>query len=174
MLSAELIEGLSRNGRVKKYINKTCRDNHIHYTSLCLIVMHLTCSLSTLDLCVENITVFCTPQKANVGMYSGCDYLYKSTFWCCHPYFILQFYSIVFVLVSVLFLLLSVYGLLSIFRKMGGAEDHIRTKFVAMPFVTMPMWWSRLTKKAALGGRSSDETLPFRENTMQVLSFNDS
>ena len=42
-------------------------------------------------------------QKASVGMYSECDYPYKScscTFWPCHPYFILQFYSIV---VSVLF-----------------------------------------------------------------------
>ena len=35
-------------------------------------------------------------------MYSGCDYLlslYKSclyTFWHCHPYFILKFYSIIF------------------------------------------------------------------------------
>ena len=32
-------------------------------------------------------------------MYSGCDYPYKScfcTFWPCHPYFILQFYSIAF------------------------------------------------------------------------------
>jgi hypothetical protein len=38
-------------------------------------------------------------RKASVGMYSGCDYPHKScfnTFWPCHPYFILQFYSIVF------------------------------------------------------------------------------
>jgi hypothetical protein len=38
-------------------------------------------------------------QKASVGMYSGCDYPHKSclyTFWPYHPYFILQFYSIVF------------------------------------------------------------------------------
>ena len=38
-------------------------------------------------------------------MYSGCDYLYKSclyTFWPCHPYFILQFYSVVFILVRIL------------------------------------------------------------------------
>ena len=36
-------------------------------------------------------------------MYSGCDYLLSlkslCTFWHCHPYFILQFYSIVFVLI---------------------------------------------------------------------------
>ena len=41
-------------------------------------------------------------QKANVGMYSGISYPYKSsclyTFWHCHPYFIL-------ILVSALFLL---------------------------------------------------------------------
>ena len=39
-------------------------------------------------------------------MYGGCDYPYKSclcTFWPCRPYFILQFYSIVFILVSVPF-----------------------------------------------------------------------
>ena len=65
--------------------------------------------LSKLDsLHVGDITgYFCTPQKASIGMYSECDYLYKScmyTFWPCHPYFILQFYSIVFVLVSVCFL----------------------------------------------------------------------
>ena len=38
-------------------------------------------------------------QKASVGMYSGCNYPHKSclcTFWPCHPYFMLQFYSIVF------------------------------------------------------------------------------
>jgi hypothetical protein len=38
-------------------------------------------------------------QKASVGMYSGRDYPQKSclcTFWPYHPYFILQFYSIVF------------------------------------------------------------------------------
>ena len=32
-------------------------------------------------------------KKASVGMYSGCDYPYKSclcTFWPCHPYFILK------------------------------------------------------------------------------------
>ena len=38
-------------------------------------------------------------EKKSVGMYSRCDYPYKSclcTFWPCHPYFILQFYSIAF------------------------------------------------------------------------------
>ncbi len=38
-------------------------------------------------------------QKASVGMYGGCNYPHKSclcTFWPCHPYFFLQFYSIVF------------------------------------------------------------------------------
>ena len=36
-------------------------------------------------------------QKASVGMYTECDYPYKSclcTFWPCYPYFILQFYSV--------------------------------------------------------------------------------
>ena len=90
------------------------RDNCIYYTSLRLlfsIIMHLSCLLSALDLHVGDTTgCFCTPQKASVVMYSGCNYPYKSclcTFWPCHPYFILQFYSIVFILVSVLFLLLS-------------------------------------------------------------------
>ena len=51
-------------------------------------------------------------QKASVGMYSGCDYLLSLiillyAFWHCHPYFILQFYSIVFTLVSVLFYCMS-------------------------------------------------------------------
>ena len=67
----------------------------------------LTYSLSALDLHVGDITsCFCTPQKPSVGMYSGRDYPYNfclCTFWLCHPYFILQFYSIVFILVSVLF-----------------------------------------------------------------------
>ena len=27
------IEGRSRDGRAKKYTNKICRDNHVHYTS---------------------------------------------------------------------------------------------------------------------------------------------
>ena len=34
-------------------------------------------------------------QRINVGMYTGCDYSYKSylyTFWPCYSYFILQFY----------------------------------------------------------------------------------
>ena len=51
--------------------NKICRDNHIHYTSLRLlfsVIMHLlmlVCSLSVLDLHVEDIIgYFCTPQKA--------------------------------------------------------------------------------------------------------------
>ena len=59
--------------------------------------------ITHLDLHVGDITgCFCTPQKASVGMYSGCDYSYNSclcTFWPCHPYFIFQFYSIVFILV---------------------------------------------------------------------------
>ena len=43
------IEGWSRDGRVIKYTNKICRDNHIHYTSLLslllfLIIMHLLMS----------------------------------------------------------------------------------------------------------------------------------
>ena len=45
-------------------------------------------------------------QKASVGMYSECDYPYKSylcTFWPCHPYLILQFHLIVFILVPILF-----------------------------------------------------------------------
>ena len=42
---------------------------------------------------------FCIPQKASVGMYSSCDISCLCTFWSCHPYFILQFYSIVFILV---------------------------------------------------------------------------
>ena len=50
-------------------------------------------------------------QKASIGMYSGCDYPHKSclcTFWPYHPYFILQFHSIVFfILVAVPFLLPS-------------------------------------------------------------------
>ena len=60
------IEGWSRDGIVKMYTNKICRDNHIYYTSLHLlfsIIMHLfmsTCScypsVSVLDLHVgENI-----------------------------------------------------------------------------------------------------------------------
>ena len=34
-------------------------------------------------------------QNASIGMYSGCDYPYKSclcTFWPCYPHFILQFH----------------------------------------------------------------------------------
>ena len=31
------IDGWSRDGRAKKYTNKICGDNHIHYTSLCLL-----------------------------------------------------------------------------------------------------------------------------------------
>ena len=37
--------------------------------------------ISALDLHVGDITgCLCTPQKARVGMYSGCDYPYKSLF----------------------------------------------------------------------------------------------
>ena len=32
------IEGWSRDGRIKKYTNKIYRDNHIHYTSLRLLL----------------------------------------------------------------------------------------------------------------------------------------
>ena len=39
------IEGLSRDGRAKKYTNKICGDNHIHYTSLRLLfLLHLLIS----------------------------------------------------------------------------------------------------------------------------------
>ena len=44
-------------------------------------LLMLICSLSTLDLHVGDITgCLCTPQKANIGMYNGCDYPYKSHF----------------------------------------------------------------------------------------------
>ena len=110
-------------------------DNHIHYTSLhlCfLIIMRLlmsTCScypsVNVLDLhacrrkhplwirivSFDSVALLLHPmhidtQKVSIGMYSECDYPYKSclcTFWPCHSYFILQFYSIVFILVSILF-----------------------------------------------------------------------
>ena len=119
------IIGWSRDGRVKKYINKTCRDNHIHYTSLCLLAFLDHHALIDVDLFVlsfsecswlamhekhplwliDSVTLRSHPmhidtQKASVGirgMHSEWDYPYEScTFWPCHPYFILQFYLIVF------------------------------------------------------------------------------
>ena len=66
----------------------------------------LACGRNSCSPCqsVFNIYDSHATQKASVGMYSGCDYkscLY--TFWHCHPYFILKFYSVIFLLVSALF-----------------------------------------------------------------------
>ena len=76
--SMNKIKGWSRDGRAKKYTNKICRDNRIHYTSPCLffsIIMHLlmsTCLLSTLDLHVGDINgCFCTPQKASRSIFQS-------------------------------------------------------------------------------------------------------
>ena len=33
------IEGWSRDGRAKKYTNKICRDNHVHYTFVRLLFL---------------------------------------------------------------------------------------------------------------------------------------
>ena len=61
-------------------------------------LLMLICSLSTLDLHVGDIAgCFYTPPKASIGMYSGYDYPYNSslyTFWPCHNYFTLQFFSL--------------------------------------------------------------------------------
>ena len=110
-------------------VHKICRGNHIHYTSLRLlfsIIIHLsmsTCSCypsSVLDLhWGENVSdglrqsvliqshyywLLLHPMHiaTRKAMYSGCDYPYKSCVFC-HPYFILKFCSIIFILVSVLF-----------------------------------------------------------------------
>ena len=74
-------------------------------------LLMLTCSLSTLDLHVGDITGVLHPSKSKFRMYSGCDYPYKScscTFWACHPYFIFQFYSTVLYLFLFFFITLSV------------------------------------------------------------------
>ena len=94
---------------------------HIHYTSLCLlfliiniiytllityvkccyILILIHCGMGSQHSCMCPICVCKATQKVSVGMHSGCDTLsYKSClctciFWHCHPYFILQFYSIV-------------------------------------------------------------------------------
>ena len=39
------IKRWSRDGRVKKYTNKICRDNQIHYTSLHLLLDHLVTNI---------------------------------------------------------------------------------------------------------------------------------
>ena len=44
--SIKEIKGWSRDGRAKKYTNKICRDNHIHYTSLHLLFSIITHLLS--------------------------------------------------------------------------------------------------------------------------------
>ena len=47
------IEGRSRDGRAKKYTNKICRDNHVHYTSLRLLfsIMATICLLTIIHWC---------------------------------------------------------------------------------------------------------------------------
>ena len=108
-----VIERWSRDGRVKKYTNKICRDNHIHYTSLRLLFLisyHAPACWWSIGAILNNLNLlilvgggkigldhcitawlvnFCANSKASVGMCSGCDYPYKScscTFWPCHPY----------------------------------------------------------------------------------------
>ena len=71
---------------------------------------------------------FCTAQKASVGMYSR---YCLCTFWSCHPYFILQFYSIVFILVpySLDQMLLSISR-----RPYGSTERNSRhSRIIATP-----------------------------------------
>ena len=69
-------------------------------------------------------------------MYSGCDYLLSlkscsCAFWYCHPYFILQFYSIVFILVYVLFYCMSA-------TKWEVPKFARARKVVATPLVNSP------------------------------------
>ena len=47
------IEGRSRDGRAKKYTNKICRDNHVHYTSQRLLfsIMATICLLTMIHWC---------------------------------------------------------------------------------------------------------------------------
>ena len=75
-------------------------------------------------------------QKASVGMYSECDYPYKScscTFWPSHPSFVLQFCSIIFIFVSLLsvsFMNAILHGLLiqlSMVHHWPSIEDEVCT-----------------------------------------------
>ena len=47
------------NGRVKKYINKICRDNHIHYTSLRLVFSIIMCLLMVTHWCYPYLNLLC-------------------------------------------------------------------------------------------------------------------
>ena len=101
---------------------------HIHYTSLRLLFSSTSDSIKCRYILIlihgntvfifhsckrvpHIICVYTATQKASVGMYSGCNMLSLRilfvNFWHCHPYLILQFYSIVFILVAVLFLVPS-------------------------------------------------------------------
>ena len=96
-------------------------------------------------------------QKASVGMYSGCDYPYKSclcTFWPCHPYFIFQFYSIVFILVCVIFFIaLSVvyqcpltWFVHSTLNGPSIGDGRCRSSRVRANFVATPLTFLCMTK----------------------------
>ena len=97
------------------------------YSRHAILGVFLTCMLEKFMFSLSVIfflllLIIYDPQKASVGMYSGCDYLLSlksclRTLWHCHPYFIFQFYSIVFILVSVLF-----YCMSATIYSMGGAE----------------------------------------------------
>ena len=101
----------------KKDTNKICRffTNLLMSTCSQLACGRYSCS----PVIVSFYSVIFTPhttRKASVGMYSGYDsYIIISInpvsllfVTSCHPYFILQFYSIVFILVPALFIALSV------------------------------------------------------------------
>ena len=167
----------NRDGRVKKYINKICRDNHIHYTSLRLlfsIIMHLTCSLSTLDLRVEDITVFAPLKKQVQGCIVDVIIPTNLVLYVLYdpaiPTLTFNFIQLSWFLYLFLFFFYCSqynYGLLSIFqcRKWEVLKIIWHAKFVATPLVNLRSYASRLTKKAALGGQNSNETLPFKEKT---------
>ena len=55
------------------------RMTFAHVCSEFATIAHNWLIISALDLRVGDIT-FCTPQRASVGTYSGCEYPYKSVY----------------------------------------------------------------------------------------------
>ena len=53
--------------------------------------------------------------------------------------------------------------------KMGGAQNSLPHPSFIILIIIMMMTMNRMTKKAALGGPSSDETFPLREKTKSYV-----
>ena len=77
IISIKKIEEVSRDGRIKKYMNKSCRDDNKQNAPYILFSSNRV------------------SMKEYVGMHFVCYHPYNScscTFWSYHPYLLLQFF----------------------------------------------------------------------------------